>query len=1780
MLKFINKLSIIMFLFTGSLCYLKADVPPEVRKQWEEEGFQRRVEGFYDMQYNTISNIQFTVTNTGSTFYDEKLSRGTGIWPRGSINCYVFGGGIWVGTEKKKYLEFYDTNGVMYHKLDTVLSKPYQKWDRDNIVVSPNGDTTLNVITVVDTFISYLLDDTTPNKIMGVTYNPQRATSFMVPGRIDDGDAPITTDPRSYRVYFSLDYSSTSGAPFEDESAPAWPIWDISTDSNDVLKYDRYFGFYVKDTTNRNTTMYPRGPAFISGEDIFATYKDTDLSKYSYFQGVAPLMRKGYPQRIQYEQMIYSWGFGDYRDFIFIKYDQINMSGDTLWKMWLAPLFDVDIALITNFSQGARNDITCFYGMEGLNRPTQPDPDKAAHNMAYQYSQGTAGEAGRGFGYCGFVFLESPSTIQPTIDINQFASPGENAVLAYPTDSMGFVRKGGTWLRTDPVTGNLDTCYMLPEGYWYYYNQYGQLMFERNPDNMRNVPWYPVKEQLGLVTFRNWPIAEDKRTDEEMYAFISEGDRDGSGEPGDMRYMMATGPFHMRPGDTSRTVVGLVIAATGKGGDADGTDEDLMELVRKVEFMQRVYDENFRAPAAPDYAVITSWEPLNNGMLIRWDSTSEMSTDPYEKGMNFLGYKIYRARRTNLDTFDMNIIRGNSLYPSGKGPYGWKEIASFSMQPPFVKSRGPNNGIGTEGTGPRAQTFLGVDSLMVIGPYYLKYQDPASPNYGRDSAIDLKSILCVKVPNDVQMYSPWMLAAARNAFLYDPSLKLGKLEAAGWYDTSDRRYTLRIAGIVNSIDQYGWPWGQYLSGKTTNHNFENSALMFKRTPTGYPERLYNSTGTFLFDSAMLVRLELNPALALINPLFYYPKRVPISKETIDSFYTYDTIIEDRATIYKLRKERAHWITRDSLDEESNPVVDPKTGVKILVLVKVDTLYNLGSERITSYTNNGVPNGWSIDVMLLRDSLDWLKDLDHYNMVMDSIYQYIKWGWVKQVHSADFSPPNSMYLTDFASSDEVKRKVIVPTMDSITNRRTFVDIGDDPEQGFPNGNAFITKNDDPATNEQLYNNVPYYYKVLAFDEGDWLQPTPTKTNVGLRGLPNLAETFPTSDRVSEKINFKVIETEGVLGGLYGFEVFAIDEERAAQLFAGDTLELEFIPMADGGVTEVAHEASNDTNLMTGRAPYGYYYLNLKLTNITKGVKLFEAATNLEPTPCNVQDITIWTDNAAFRTKSDSLIDEKVKDNDHYVDLQTPYGKQSYDVAAVRFTTGDFRENKFCYSLREENMMWGNIGFSFNAALKQYGGIYRGDSVDYMAVDTNVVTTKVTPLYFSGTNESSRDWCPRTDSLQKVYVENNPNRMPVLGGYYGVINRGRGFREIYLPELSFLADYEYSIFDNDDFYYTRFDNGPGEYIIEFLPGGEEELELKCRHSEFINGAKKFRVRYLNVKVTDTYSYKRLAPDVPGVDSVEVSYPPDIPFMELPIQPYSNLRIGNNIYNLNATPSPFNLAVPPNDPTQYYRKFNLYANAYYSKAGEPSCRRRPLPNVAAAEFNNRFITDETLEGDYGTDNVHYLGTQGRYYLSVETDQDTIDFVHTLNIAGANFVLSYLKRGYRSNGRNLNNQYWTFPTTDTLYGADFKAGDKIKLISWGGVSGFPEKGAKVRFAVSNPYVPYTDDLMDEIKIVPNPYVITHQNQASAYGGELYFTKLPAICTIEIFSAAGDLVTTLEHNETFDGNQRTFHVYDLLTKNGQRVQSQTLIALIKTPDGAMTTKHFSIIVGGFRVID
>jgi hypothetical protein len=503
------------------------------------EKFQERlVTGVYDQQLNTVSNFEFYTTNYGIFGFDVRNGVGGGVWPRGSRNQYFFAGGLWLGAQKKQY--------------DTSSSR---------------------------------------RKYVTITYNPNSGSSWMVPGRINlegpHGPEALDQyeyDPTAiskYRAYFSTDFISGSGEVIGGGDYENWPIWDSSDDPSDTLQYNRYFGYYIEDANDRNTTKYPKGPAFISGEDIFSTYKDTQLDRYE--GGKAARAEQGYPLKLQYEQMIYSWGFGDYKDFVFLKYEITNYSNDTLWDCWLAPVMDVDIAIKPQTQFGAGNDRTNFYEWD------------STLNLAYQWSNPDRGERGQGFGYLGFDFLESP------------------AVHKYYDTT--YTQEGDTVI----------TERLPKEG-------------EELVDFVRkDKKVFTNQEQLGLVTFRNWSIENDKQEDENRYNYMAEGVVEGETGPGDKRFMMATGPFHVRPADTIRVVVGIVLADPAIQAEPDGSQEDLAELVRKDKFMQTVYDNNFQAPRPPDRAIITEAIGYNNATMIKWDNTSVLSDDIYEKRSRFHG---------------------------------------------------------------------------------------------------------------------------------------------------------------------------------------------------------------------------------------------------------------------------------------------------------------------------------------------------------------------------------------------------------------------------------------------------------------------------------------------------------------------------------------------------------------------------------------------------------------------------------------------------------------------------------------------------------------------------------------------------------------------------------------------------------------------------------------------------------------------------------------------------------------------------------------------------------------------------------------------------------------------------------------------------------------------------------------------------------------------------------------------------------------------------------------
>lgn len=103
----------------------------------------------------------------------------------------------------------------------------------------------------------------------------------------------------------------------------------------------------------------------------------------------------------------------------------------------------------------------------------------------------------------------------------------------------------------------------------------------------------------------------------------------------------------------------------------------------------------------------------------------------------------------------------------------------------------------------------------------------------------------------------------------------------------------------------------------------------------------------------------------------------------------------------------------------------------------------------------------------------------------------------------------------------------------------------------------------------------------------------------------------------------------------------------------------------------------------------------------------------------------------------------------------------------------------------------------------------------------------------------------------------------------------------------------------------------------------------------------------------------------------------------------------------------------------------------------------------------------------------------------------------------------------------------------------------------------------------------LQDIYVVPNPYVATSAFEprnpiARTERGErrLYFANVPKTCTIRIYTLAGELVETLEHDSSLD-NGKVF--WDLRTKDNMNLAYGLYIYHVDSPDGSFIGK-FAVI--------
>lgn len=189
----------------------------------------------------------------------------------------------------------------------------------------------------------------------------------------------------------------------------------------------------------------------------------------------------------------------------------------------------------------------------------------------------------------------------------------------------------------------------------------------------------------------------------------------------DRRFVMATGPFVMNPGDAQEIVFGLVWA---RGND----NLDSVTRLRQADALaQAAFDVNFELPQPPAAPQLTATE-LNGQVILEWQNSplsnnfleSYSESDPFapddNKNYDFEGYRVYQ--------FDDAADQTGRVIATYDVPNGVQRVIDgIPGEPTEVVATGSDNGV---------QTFHAISNLTNYTTYYFgiqafAYNEPSFP---------------------------------------------------------------------------------------------------------------------------------------------------------------------------------------------------------------------------------------------------------------------------------------------------------------------------------------------------------------------------------------------------------------------------------------------------------------------------------------------------------------------------------------------------------------------------------------------------------------------------------------------------------------------------------------------------------------------------------------------------------------------------------------------------------------------------------------------------------------------------------------------------------------------------------------------------------------------------------------------------------------------------------------------------------------------------------------------
>ena len=135
--------------------------------------------------------------------------------------------------------------------------------------------------------------------------------------------------------------------------------------------------------------------------------------------------------------------------------------------------------------------------------------------------------------------------------------------------------------------------------------------------------------------------------------------------------------------------------------------------------------------------------------------------------------------------------------------------------------------------------------------------------------------------------------------------------------------------------------------------------------------------------------------------------------------------------------------------------------------------------------------------------------------------------------------------------------------------------------------------------------------------------------------------------------------------------------------------------------------------------------------------------------------------------------------------------------------------------------------------------------------------------------------------------------------------------------------------------------------------------------------------------------------------------------------------------------------------------------------------------------------------------------------------------------------------------------------------------------------EGDEFRFIIADENLARIDnelaaDELDEIKVVPNPYIVTNPYEIAATSTnrqqrrELHFTHLPVPSTLRIFTVSGFLVEEIEITENnvrrVGGDFGGTYIWDMLTKDNLEISYGVYLYHVDAPEVGQKTGKFAVI--------